>query len=94
MYLGHEEEHHDDVWYLDTGASNHMSDCKVNFIELDSITKGLVKFGDGSVIHICGCGTVMFRCHNSEHRALTDVYYIPRHCSNIVSLGQLDEHGC
>lgn len=25
---------------------------------------------------------------------LTEVYYIPRLCSNIVSLGQLDESGC
>jgi transposase InsO family protein len=36
---------------------------------------------------------VLFRCKNGEHRALTDVYYIPELRSSIVSLGQLDEHG-
>jgi hypothetical protein len=29
-----------------------------------------------------------------EHRALTDVSYIPRLRYSIISLGQLDEHGC
>ena len=31
---------------------------------------------------------------NGEHRALTYVYYIPQLRTSIVSLGQLDEHGC
>ncbi|RVW63781.1 Retrovirus-related Pol polyprotein from transposon TNT 1-94 [Vitis vinifera] len=30
----------------------------------------------------------------SEHRVLTNVYYIPKLKSNIISLGQLDENGC
>ena len=29
-----------------------------------------------------------------EHKALTDVYYIPKLKSNIISLGQLEERGC
>ena len=36
----------------------------------------------------------MFQCKNGEHKALTDVYYIPKLRSNIVSIGQLDEQGC
>ena len=31
---------------------------------------------------------------SGEHRVLTEVYYIPRLKSNIISLGQLDEIGC
>lgn len=41
-----------------------------------------------------GEGTILFPCRNSDHRALTDAYYIPCMCSNIISLGQLDENGC
>jgi len=38
-------------------------------------------------------GTIIFRCQNREHRALTDVYYIPQLRSSIISIGQLDERG-
>jgi len=45
-------------------------------------------------VEIRGRGTIVFRCRNGEHHALTNVYYIPQLRSSIVSLGQLDEHGC
>jgi hypothetical protein len=81
-------------WYLDTGASNHMTGCREKFTELDRGVTGSVKFGDGSIVEICGKGSVLFECQNGEHRILTEVYYIPRLKSNIVSIGQLDEYGC
>ncbi|XP_026431356.1 uncharacterized protein LOC113328490 [Papaver somniferum] len=42
------------VWYLDNGASNHMSGKKHYFSELNEKIKGKVKFGDGSNIEIKG----------------------------------------
>lgn len=88
------EVHADDVWFLDTGASNHMTGAKGVFAKLDTGVTGTVKFGDGSVVDIQGRGMILFACRNGEHHALTDVYYIPRLRRNIVSLGQLDENGC
>jgi hypothetical protein len=70
-----------------------MTGCRATFSELDEKHTGSVRFGDGSRVQIQGRGTVLFRCKNGEHRALTDVYYIPELRSSIVSLGQLDEHG-
>jgi hypothetical protein len=78
------------AWYLDTGASNHMSGRRDAFSELDTGVTGTVKFGDGSSVQICGIGTIVFTYRNGEHRTLTEVYFIPRLQSNIVSLGQLD----
>jgi hypothetical protein len=94
VHLGAEGSTAEQRWYLDSGASNHMIGVWSAFTELDSSITGSVKFGDGSRVEICGRGTILFRCLNGEHRALTDVYYIPRLCSSIISLGQLDEHGC
>lgn len=84
----------DDVWYFDTGASNHMIGNRAMFASLDKKVTGTVCFGDNSMVEIQGMGAVTFQCKNGEHRALTEVYYIPRLRSNIISLGQLEEGGC
>jgi hypothetical protein len=38
------------------------------FSELDSRIRGLVKYGDGSVIEIKGCGTILFVGKSCEHQ--------------------------
>ncbi|KAL8095336.1 hypothetical protein AgCh_036706 [Apium graveolens] len=49
------------VWYLDNGASNHMTGERNKFKELDESVTGKVKFGDGSTVEIKGKGVVS--CH-------------------------------
>jgi hypothetical protein len=49
--------------------------------------------GDGSVVQIEGLGTILFNSKSGEHRAFTDVYFIPILTMNIISVGQLDEIG-
>ena len=80
-------------WILDTGASNHMSGSRAAFANLDTGVTGSVRFGDGSIARIEGTGTVLFHCKNGEHRALANVYFLPRLTANIISIGQLDEIG-
>ncbi len=55
---------------------------------------GLVKFGDGLVVEIKGRGDVKLQGENGDHYILSNVFFIPKLKSNIVSLGQLDEQGC
>ena len=68
---------HEQIWYLGSGANNHMTGSKEAFSELDGNVTGTVKFGDGSRVAIRERGTIIFKCQNGKHRALTDVYYIP-----------------
>ncbi|XP_066396499.1 uncharacterized protein [Miscanthus floridulus] len=70
-----------------------MTSSKAAFSELDDDVTGTVKFGDGSRVVIRGRSTIIFRCQNDKHRALTDVYYIPQLRSSIISIGQLDVRG-
>ncbi|CAN6310868.1 unnamed protein product [Urochloa humidicola] len=94
VHLGREDDEVEQKWYLDSGASSHMTGNRNAFSELDIGYAGTVKFGDNSVVEVRGRGTVLFHCQTGEHRALTEVYYIPKLRSNIVSIGQLDERGC
>ena len=68
-----------------------MTGAQSAFSDLDTSIRGIVKFGDGSVVDIEGRVTILFKCRSREHRALGGVYHIPRLTANIVSLGQLDE---
>lgn len=94
VHLGKEDDQRDVAWYLDTGASNHMTGRRDVFAELDTGVTGSIKFGNGSIVDIRGRGTVLFSCQTGQHRALTDVYFIPQLRSNIVSLGHLEENDC
>jgi len=83
----------DTLWYLDTWATNHMSGTRVVFSEIDDNVYGTVMFGDGSIVNIEGRGMIMFAYKISEHRELTDVYYIPCLDTNLISVSQLDDNG-
>jgi len=84
----------DDVWHLDTGASNHMTGMISVLSNIDQTVHGSVRFGDGSTVSIEGIGSMVMTGKNGEHKVLTNVYYIPKLQSNIISLGQLEEAGC
>jgi hypothetical protein len=76
-----------DGWYLDTGATHHMTRRREYFSDLDFIVKGSVKFGDASAVDIEGARSIVFVEKTSEHRLLTGVYYIPALRNSIISLG-------
>lgn len=42
------------LWYLDNGASNHMTGLLSKFVELDESVTGEVRFGDVLIVTIKG----------------------------------------
>ncbi|KAG7546288.1 Zinc finger CCHC-type [Arabidopsis suecica] len=50
----------ENIWYLDNGASNHMTGNRAYFSKLDETVTGKVRFGDDSRIDIKGKGSILF----------------------------------
>ena len=67
-----------DGWYLDSGATHHMTGRREFFSDLDVDVGSSVRFGDSSAVEIKGVGSVIFTAKSGEHRMLTGVYYIQR----------------
>lgn len=60
----------DNLWYLDNGASNHMTGNLDYFSKLDMRVTGNVRFGDDSWIDIKGNGSLLIITKNSERKVL------------------------
>ena len=78
------------IWYLDTGASNHMTGDKSLFVELKQMSAN-VTFGDDSKVPVQGKGKISILLKDGSYQFISDVYYVPNLKSNILSLGQLLE---
>ena len=79
------------IWYLDTGASNHMCGEESFFSELTKMEAGFVSFGDDSKVAVKGCGTIRHMQKDGRVGEIRDVYYVPELKSNILSMGQMME---
>nr|GFC98844.1 zinc finger, CCHC-type [Tanacetum cinerariifolium] len=92
--VGYKETNKDSLWYLDNGASNHMTRVREHFKELNEKVSGKVRFGDGSYIEIKGKGSILIECDDEKQRIISHVYYILDLKSNLLSLGQFIKNGC
>ena len=77
LLQGNGEEVNCELWYLDTGASSHMTGIKSFCHSIDEHKTCNVKFGDGSSIKYEGHGTIIVMCKNSEEIELNGVLYLP-----------------
>ncbi|XP_022989518.1 uncharacterized protein LOC111486578 [Cucurbita maxima] len=79
------------LWYLDSGASNHMCGHEHLFKEMQKIEDGHVSFGDESKVEFKSRDTIHFLQKDGVMGSIQNVYYIPDLKTNILSMGQLTE---
>lgn len=85
-------EKRNDVWYIDSGCSNHMTGDKSIFVSIDTSINSQVKMGNGALVKAQGKGTISVNTKKGERR-IHDVLLVPDLEQNLLSVGQLIEHG-
>ena len=86
-------DNNNDQWLLDTGCSNHLSGKKELFSDLDESYHTSVKLGDNSKLEVLGKGKIAIRLKDGSLNYISDVFYAPGICQNLLSVGQLVEKG-
>jgi len=83
---------HDEVWFLDSSCSNHMTRNKEWFFEFKEGLCKTVKHGNNTTMIVVGKGSIRVRV-NGFTQAISDVYFVLELKNNLLSLGQLQEKG-
>ncbi|XP_073153685.1 uncharacterized protein [Henckelia pumila] len=82
----------EDLWFFDSGCSNHMCGKMEYFSEMDENFRDSVTLGNNSSMAVLGKGNVRLQVHGVAH-IITGVFYVPDLKSNLLSIGQLQEKG-
>jgi hypothetical protein len=82
-----------DTWYIDSGASRHMTTVREHLTDLTQCGDAEVVLGDDREVKVAGCGTVSFRRESLPPMALTKVLYVPGLKKNLVSVSTIEEKG-
>nr|XP_016495311.1 PREDICTED: uncharacterized protein LOC107814410 [Nicotiana tabacum] len=93
MAIQVEKETEQDVWYLDTSCTNHMTGSKSGFSYLNEDFHSKVSFGDCSTVDATEKGDIKIKTNNGFVETISNVLYVPDLKSNLLSVGQLQEKG-
>ncbi|XP_074289330.1 uncharacterized protein LOC141614485 [Silene latifolia] len=82
-----------DVWFVDSGCSNHMSSSQSLFMDLDTTQKSEVRLGDDKVVQVEGKGTITLSTSSGKKKLIHNVLFVPSLAHNLLSVGQLMSSG-
>ncbi|GKE42540.1 putative gag-pol polyprotein, identical, partial [Tanacetum coccineum] len=77
------------VWYIDSGCSNHMCGARSMFKELDESQRKEVTLGNDWKMKVEGKGSVAIKTTQGNVKLLYDVEHVPSLAHNLLSVGQL-----
>ena len=79
-----------DVWYLDSGCSNHMTGNEKLFSAKDGSFKSKIQLGDDKSLEVATKGAMEVQTKEGI-KSIHDIYYTPQLKHNLLSVGQLCE---
>ncbi|KAG5724824.1 hypothetical protein E4T56_gene12595 [Termitomyces sp. T112] len=72
-------------FFVDLGATVHISPCKSNFLTLQPITPKAIKGVGGSAISACGIGCIQLRTAEGTMVPLRNALYVPNSTVRLIS---------
>jgi hypothetical protein len=92
------EDSNPGLWFLDSGASQHMTGDKSLFKTLEPLKDGEqeIKFGNKGVLKATGVGTMELRCLTpvgERVNTLREVMFVPGVAENLFSMSRATELG-
>jgi transposase InsO family protein len=93
----HDRKNQKDVWYIDSGATSHMSNDESFFKTLEKRKMRDVTVANGESAKVLGIGTGELHCLNGKDEAvkvcLENVLYVPDLTENLLSVKRLAKTG-
>ena len=82
------------IWYIDNGASSHMTGQKIFFKDLQEGGTGIhVELGDDARYQAQGVDTVSFERESGKPLSFVVVLYVPGLNKNLISFSTLEDKG-
>ena len=82
------------VWYLDSGASFHITGDKESFIDLEEkYLRMHIEMENDGQYSATGIGTITFQRDSCKPFQLKDVMHVPGLKKNLVSVAMLEDRG-
>jgi len=83
----------ENLWYLNSGCSTHMTGKKDWFVQIRDVSQENIRFANDSSLTAKGTGRVVLRNSGGKDVIIENVLYVPGLKSNLLSLGQLMQRG-
>jgi hypothetical protein len=82
------------IWYIDSGASSHMSGVREHFTDLTKLGVDLeIVLGNDTIVRAVRHGTVSFQRELRPPMVLRDVLYVPGLKKNLISISTIEDGG-
>jgi transposase InsO family protein len=81
------------VWYIDSGASSHMTGVRDYFSSLKEEMDLVIEMGNNAKCRATGHGTVTFQRESGKPLMVRDILYVPGMTKNLISVSTLEDRG-
>ncbi|XP_068344294.1 uncharacterized protein [Pyrus communis] len=79
-------------WYIDSGCSNHMTGNVNLLVDVRTNVAGKVQMSTCDILNVAGMRSLVIDTTKGR-KYIREVMYLPRLKENLLSVGQMDEHG-